>query len=270
MGVIKMSNLFEELKELGFEGVEQVDLYAKEKANVSEENDLTRGLTVEDVLYDKSYTCPVCNTVFKSKAIRSGKNKLVDVELDLKANYDIVNPVLYECIVCENCGYAALSKNFNTLTASQIKWIKEEITPKYKAQKTPEILTEKDGVLRFKLALLNSHVKKARDGEKAYICLKLAWLYRDMKETELEKAFLQQALTGFESAYNKDRFPIFELDELTTAYIVADLNRRLGNYDKAMQWLGYVVTDRSVPLRLKTKALNLKAIITEEKNKAQR
>lgn len=266
MGRDKESIIFEELKEIGFEGLEQVDLFpSKLPQNEKEGEEDKKRLTVEEVLYDKTYTCPVCYKEFKSKAIRSGKNRLLNVELDLKANYDIVNPLLYECIVCESCGYAGLSKSFNSLTSTQIRWIKEQVCNQYKVYHYPPILSEKDGILRYKLALLNSYVKKAKDGEKAYICLKIAWLYRDMKENKLEEIFLDYALTGFENAYNTERFPIFELDEQTTAYIIADLYRRKKNYEKAMQWVGAVILYKGVSLRLKTKALHLKAIIAEEK-----
>lgn len=263
-----MINIFEDLKKIGFEDFEKVDLYPA-KADVSKSDGETKKarLTPAEVLYDKTYTCPVCGKVFKSKAIRSGKNRLINVDIDLKANYDIVNPLIYECVVCENCGYSALAKSFNTLSSSQIRWIKEQICTRYKPQKYPEYLTEKQAVLRYKLTLLNAFVKKAKDGEKAYICLKLAWLYRDMKEKALEDLFLQNALTGFENAYNNERFPIFELGELTTAYIIATIYRNMGEYDKAMQWVGFVVMDRSVSLRLRTKGLHLKGIIAEEKKK---
>lgn len=265
-----MSNIFEELKEIGFENLDKLDLFpAKPQESEKEIEKNKKRFTVEEVLYDKTYICPICNKEFKSKAIRSGKNRLLTVDLDLKANYDIVNPLLYECIVCENCGYAALSKIFNNLTASQMRWIKEQICTQYKVHHYPPILSEKDGILRYKLALLNSFVKKAKDGEKAYICLKLAWLYRDLKEKASEELFLQHALTGFENAYNTERFPIFELGELTTAYIIADIHRRMKNYDKAMQWVGFVIMDRSVSLRLKTKALHLKGVINEEKKKIE-
>lgn len=263
-------NLFEELKEIGFDNLEKVDLFPpKPEPSEAEKEINKKRYSVEEVLYDKSYVCPICNKEFKSKAIRSGKNRLLTVDLDLKANYDVVNPLIYECVVCENCGYASLAKNFNSLTSSQIRWIKEQICTRYKVHHYPPILSEKDGILRFKLALLNSFVKKAKDGEKAYICLKIAWLYRDMKEKALEELFLQHALTGFENAYNNERFPIFELGELTTAYIIADLYRRMKAYDKAMQWVGFVVMDRSVSLRLKTKALHLKGVISEEKLKVE-
>lgn len=265
-----MINLFEELKAVGLDNLEKVELFPPKAEPTEKEIEQNKSrLSIEEVLYDKSYICPVCNREFKSKAIRSGKNRLLNTDLDLKANYDIVNPLLYECIVCEHCGYAGLSKNFNSLTASQIRWIKEQICIRYKPHHYPPILSEKDGILRYKLALLSSFVKKAKDGEKAYICLKIAWLYRDMKEKALEELFLQHALTGFENAYNTERFPIFELGELTTAYIIADIHRRMKNYTKAMQWISFVIMDRSVSLRLKTKALHLKSVISEEKQKAE-
>lgn len=261
-------NIFEELKEVGFENLDKVELYPKKEEPNEDKREINKSrYTVEEVLYDKTYVCPVCGKEFKNKAIRSGKNRLLTVDLDLKANYDVVNPLIYECVVCENCGYAALSKNFNMITTSQIRWVKEQICTRYKVHHYPPILTEKDAVLRFKQVLLNSHVKKAKNGEKGYICLKLAWLYRDMKEKELEELFLQHALTGFENAYENERFPIFELGELTTAYIIADIYRRLKEYNKAMQWIGFVIMDRSISLRLKTKALHLKGVIAEEKRK---
>ena len=270
IGCDEVINIFEELKEIGFEDLDKVDIFPpKSKESEKEVENTTKKFTVEEVLYDKSYICPVCNKEFKSKAIRSGKNRLLTVDLDLKANYDAVNPLLYECVVCENCGYAALSKTFNSLTSSQIRWIKEQICTRYKKYHYPPILSEKDGILRYKLALLNSFVKKAKDGEKAYICLKLAWLYRDTGEKTEEEVFLQHALTGFENAYNTERFPIFELGELTTAYIIADLYRRKKNYEKAMQWLGFVIMDKSVTLTLKTKALHLKCVINEERRKIE-
>ena len=167
-----MINIFEELKEIGFENLDKVDLFPPKQEPSEKEREMNKKkISIEEVLYDKSYICPVCTKEFKAKAIRSGKNRLLTTDLDLKANYDVVNPLLYECIVCENCGYAALSKNFNMLTTSQIRWIKEQICTRYKPHHYPPILTEKDGVLRYKLVLLNSYVKKAKDGEKGYIIL---------------------------------------------------------------------------------------------------
>lgn len=254
---------------MGFENLDKIELFPEKEILDENVEKKEKGYTLEEVLYDKTYVCPVCKTEFKTKAIRSGKNRLMNTDLDLKPYYDIVNPIFYECIVCETCGYAALSKNFSTLTTSQIRWIKEQICTQYKTYHYPPIIEAKAAVSRYKLALLNSFIKKAKDGEKAYICLKLAWIYRDLKDEEQEILFLKHALTGFENAYNNERFPIFELGELTTAYIIADIHRRLKAYDKAMQWISYVILDKSVSLRLKTRALHLKGVIQDEKKIAE-
>lgn len=263
-----MADIFEELKSLGFNNLDKVEIFAdeaKEKKTEAASKDIA--VSLESVLYDKTYICPVCDKIFTSKAIRSGKNRLMSVDTDLKPQYDTINPILYECVVCQNCGYAALGKAFTSLLPKQISWVKEQICSKYKGQVYPDIINNKEAVERYKLALLVAIVKKARDGERAYLCLKIAWLYRDMGDSVQEKTFLQYALTGFLNAYNKERFPIYELDELTTAYIIADLYRRFEEYDKAMQWAGYVILDKHAPLKLKTRGLHLKSLIKEEKAK---
>ncbi|MDF2877544.1 MAG: hypothetical protein K0S30_640 [Clostridia bacterium] len=261
-----MDNVFEELKALGFRNLDKIEIFASDvKQKTTDELQKKQGIALADILYDKTYICPICDKVFTSKAIRSGKNRLMSVDTDLKPKYDTVNPSLYECIVCPKCGYAALSKIFSSVSPKQMGWIKEQICSQYKERNYPEVLTNKDAVERYKLALLNAMAKKVKDGEKAYLCLKIAWLYRELEDSDQEKTFLKYALTGFLNAYNHERFPIFELDELTVAYIIADLYRRFEEYDKALQWVGYVILEKSVSLRLKTRGLHLKSLIREEK-----
>ncbi len=265
-----MKNIFEELKALGFSNLDKVEVFTKpEQEEKKQSTKKVSSFTVEETLYDKSYVCPVCDHAFKSKTIRSGKNRLMSVDIDLRPVYDIVNPLYYEPIVCERCGYSALAKNFNTLTGAQARLIREQICTQYKEHHFSSILTAGEAIHKYKLVLLNAVVKRAKDGEKAYICLKIAWVYRELEDTENEMLFLQHALTGFLNAYNKERFPIFELGELTVAYLIAELYRRFKEYDKAQQWVSCVVLDRSVSLRLKTKALHLKGLIREEKEKAK-
>lgn len=260
-----MDGVFEGLERMGFECLEEVNLFeALKTEQPTNTKKITKDVNIEDILYDKYYTCPICQNKFKAKAIRTGKNRLVSTDLDLKANYEIVNPSIYQTIVCESCGYAALNRNFNVITKSQIKCIKEQICAKYKLYHYPVILGTEEGILRLKLALLNSYARKSTDGEKAYICLKIAWLYRDLQDELNETMFLKYALKGFENAYYTERFPIFELGEITTAYIIASLYRRIGKESKALQWVSFVIMSNNIPLRLKTKALHLRSIIKEE------
>lgn len=213
-----------------------------------------------DALYDKSYECPVCYTSFTSKAIRSRANKLVSTDSDLYSRFDTVNPLLYDVVVCE-CGYAALANTFNDLRATQVRWIKEAITSKYTASKYPVIINEECAIQRYKLALLNANVKKSRIGERAYLCLKIGWLYRDLEDKENERTYLEHARQDFLKAFSTERFPIFELDEDTTMFLVAELSRKAGDFDTAKRWAGDLITKRGVSSRLKDRARDLRASI---------
>lgn len=219
---------------------------------------------VEELLYDKKYECPVCDHSFTAKAIRSGKNRVVSTDTDLYSQYSIVNPLIYDVILCTSCGYASLSKNFEDLRPTQVKWIREQISSKYNPQYYPEILTVEHAIDRYKLALLSAMVKKSRLGEQAYLCLKIGWLYRDLNDISNENNYLATARNGFKGAFSNERFPIFELDELTTAYIIADISRRLKEYDEALRWVSDLIVKPGVPARLKNRAIDLKDVIRLE------
>ncbi len=216
-----------------------------------------------EVLYDKTYKCPVCDTTFSSKSIRSGKNKAIATDSDLYSKFSIVNPVLYDVVVCD-CGYAALSKTFDQLRATQITWIREEITSKYQPIQYPVILNAENAINRYKLALLNANIKKSRIGEQAYLCLKIGWLYRDLEDHANERLFLEHARQHFLSAFTTERFPIFELDEFTTMFLVAELSRKVGDFETALRWAGELITKRSVPERLKNRARDLRDSIKQD------
>ncbi len=222
-----------------------------------------------DVLYDRSYNCPICNRVFSSKAIRSGKNKLISTDSDLYSHYEIVNPIIYDVVVCTDCGCAAIANDFEKLRPTQIKWIKSQITAKYTPTYYPDILTEEDAINRYKLALLNALVKKAPIGQQGYLCLKIAWLYRDLQDKDNEDLYLNHARDHFITAFSTERFPIFELDEMTTMYIVAELFRRSGQYDQALRWVSDLILKPGVASRLKHRAQDLKDMIRSSQNDHQ-
>ena len=218
-----------------------------------------------DILYDKSYQCPVCDIDFTSKGIRSRKNKVISTDSDLYSHYSMVNPAIYDVIVCTHCGYASLSATFSTLRATQIQWIQEQITAKYTPTDYPELLNEEHAINRYKLALLNAMVKKSRVGERAFLCLKIGWLYRDLGDTANETLYLEHAKRDFITAFSSEPFPIFELNEMTTMYIIAELSRKAGEFDQALRWVSDLIVKPDIPAPLKIRAEDLKNAIREEK-----
>lgn len=225
---------------------------------------MTTTFTLQDTLYDKNYECPVCQNIFTAKAIRTGKNQVTSIDQDLYAHYSVVNPLLYDVISCPHCGYTALSKIFGTLLPTQIEWIKDQMVSKYKKRPFGAYTSLRDAITKYQLALACTIIKKGKIGEQSYLCLHIAWLYRDLNDTKSEEIYLKKALDGFKKALETENFPIFSLDALTTTYIISAIAYQLKEYATAKSYLSEVLFSSTG--QLKNRALDLKQLIHEAEN----
>ena len=249
-----MSNIFAGLEDLGFKNVEKVDVYqesdSEKKKQEAAKQDAKKEINEEDLLFDKSYTCPVCDHEFKSRMVRTGKVRLVGADSDLRPRYMGVDSLKYDAILCPKCGYAALNRYFNFVMSSQAKNIKEKISANFHYQ------PEAGKIYTY-----------------AYTCLKMAWLCRGKREllmqgdykkeevTELineEKELLSNAYDGFEAAFSKEDFPMCGMDQYTMMYLLAELARRIGKNDEAKRYVSKVLVARNAQRRIKDKAFALK------------
>ena len=281
-----MANLFSGLESLGLGNLSEMKLFEnKEKENAAAKKSAETEVNEEDLIFDKTFTCKVCDKEFKTKMVRTGKAKLLAQDSDLRPRYQTVDTLKYDAVVCPHCGFAALSRFFNYMTDAQAKLIKANISANFKGIKeAEEIFTYDDAIVRHKLALVNTVVKRAKASEKAYTCLKLAWLLRgkaetlpadtpniDQVKTELaaqEKEYIANAYEGFMDAFSKEQFPMCGMDEITMTYLVADLGRQIGKYDEALRMVARVLMSKNVSDRIKQKTIDLKELIREEKEKA--
>lgn len=284
-----MANLFSGLESLGLGNLSDMKLFEhkeKEKADEKKGGAQPAEVRESDLLFDKSYICKVCDKEFKSKMVRTGKVKLIGSDNDLRPRYQHVDSLKYDAIVCPYCGYAALNRFYNYMTDTQAKLIKINISANFKGLKEGEdVLTYDEAITRHKLALVNAVVKHAKASEKAYTCLKLAWLYRGKAETlpedtpnaeavkkELaarEKEYIVNAYEGFMEAFSKEPFPMCGMDETTMTYLTADLARQSGKYDEALRMIARVITARDANERIKSKARDMKDLIKEESGKSE-
>ena len=276
--------LFSGLEKIGLGKLKELEVFEEEKKPESEgdSNVIKPQVTEEELLFDKTHTCPVCGEEFHSKMIRTGKVKLLSADTDMRPKYQLVDSLKYDAIVCPKCGYAALSRFFKFVTQGQINLINENITKNFSGLPvTGKIYTYDDAITRHQLALANAIVKKAKASEKAYTCLKMAWLYRGKAETlpkdtpeydkvieELSKQetdLLVNAYEGFLSAFSKEMFPMCGMDEITVTYLAADLARRIRRYDESSRWVSKVLTDRKANERIKNKARDIKEMLDKQK-----
>ncbi|BCJ96261.1 hypothetical protein acsn021_38300 [Anaerocolumna cellulosilytica] len=279
-----MANLFSGLEAFGLGKMSNMDVYAPdEKTKKSDGQGEEKVEIVEaDLLFDKGYTCPVCDKEFKSKTVKTGKVKLISADTDLRPKYQHVDSLKYDAVVCPHCGYSALNRFFNYMTSLQAKLIKEQISSSFKGMSVDEETYSYDtAITRHKLALVNTIVKKSKISERAYTCLKTGWLIRGKAEalkaedltgekkneiSQLQKEeaeFLLNAYEGFTDAFSKEMFPMCGMDENTMTYLVADLARRAGKTEEASRWISKVLISRDANERIKSKARELKDMLKE-------
>lgn len=219
----------------------------------------------DDYLYYKTYTCPCCKNTFKEKTVKIGKLRVVSKDSDLFQHCEPFNPILYDVVLCTKCGYAALSKIFEKkLHKDEIMAIISKITASFKPRIYPEVYDINTGIQRLKLSLVSSMTKGAKPSEKAYTCIKIAWLYRLLGDETNENSFIEFAYDGFSQAFNQETPPILGMDQNTIQYLVAELARKTNRTDEALILFGRLITSTVTPARIKEIAREQRLLITGE------
>ena len=236
----------------------------------------------EDFLLEKEVKCPVCDAVTSQKILKTGKAKLISTDRDLHPRYAIVDSTKYDVYQCDVCGYAALAKDFAHLSEKQGRMIQERISSSVVLKQAQgATYTYEEAVERYKLALACAVVKKAKASEKAYICLKSAWLFRTFSESkeqagdaetakelkQVELDYLEKAFQGFSKAVVDERFPLCGMDELTVDYLMTALAFEIGRLDAASRLVFRILQNPNANARVKDKALFLKDDIMAEVKK---
>lgn len=280
-----MDNLFKDLESLGLDQIEDQDIYKEELPvkKVQKKKSLAH-----DILYQRSVDCPCCQKSFKVTSIRSGRIRFRDSDLDLRPRYNSFDPIPYDVIVCPHCGYAALNKYFMKASSAKIELVQAKVSKNYRGKEYPMVLIYEDAIERYKLALYCSTIGLDSLGMKAYLCLKISWLYRGwyeelqkvqeedkeqdedtaveakMKQLQMQElVFTEKAHEGFIKAYEKEAFPIMGIDAISFEFLLAELSRRLGDIDSAKRWLGRVLMHKNISKRMGNKIYEIKELIKE-------
>lgn len=261
---------------LGLNGLEDLDIYGEaEKEEAKKKAQEPVKIEEKDLIYEKTFKCPCCDGDIPTKIMKTGKAKLIGTDQDLRPRYEGIDAMKYDVVLCPACGYTALTRFFPNLTGAQAKLVKEKISASVKIPKyTNDTYSYQEAVDRYQLALVNAVVKRGRASEKAYICLKSAWLMRGYREsvagteagtpelvTELkarEEEFIQNAYNGFVEARQNEGFPMCGMDEITIDYLLGVLAAHLKKYDVASRMVASILTSTSANNRMKDKARDLK------------
>lgn len=281
-----MAGILSGLKSLGLGELEQRELYEEEEKVIQIPKVEPKRSVIEekDLIYDKSFSCPVCDKKFTSKVMKTGKTRLISMDLDSRPIYEGIDSNKYDVVECPECGYAAMVPYFQALLNAQIKMVREGICNKIKIQNpTGEIYQYEDVLPRYQVALACAIVKHGKDSEKAYICLHFAWLLRGYVQIleeeekltaekakelqEQEQECLQKALEGLINARQKESLPICGMDQSSLDYMIAAVAYELEKDAIAAKMVSDMLVSPGTNSRMKDKARELKQLILERHKK---
>ncbi|KAF2961855.1 DUF2225 domain-containing protein [Fervidobacterium sp. 2310opik-2] len=192
-------------------------------------------------LWDKKYVCPICGSQVASKKVFTDKVRIKEYDPDMKPNYEGVNVLLYSVVVCNQCHYAALDTEFeNHVSPIYLDQIRE-IQRKIKIPDNVSFSAERDhraAILSYALAALFYEAKK-QPCRTAEMYLRIAWLYRELKDKENEYKALARSLLSFEECYSKAN--ISEEKEPMVLFYLGELSYRLGKMEDARRWFSILI-----------------------------
>ena len=268
------TNLFEDEKKPKAEQQGQADAPKKEKH-----------LETEFLLL-KSIRCPVCDHVFRTRLVKTGRVKRLEPDFDLRPRFAYIDTNKYDVSSCPKCGYTAINRYFSHITSGQVKLIDQGVHSKFKAntlvnaEDVLEAYTYEEAIEYCKLAVYCTLVKRGSTSEKAYECLKLSWLYRGWREKlesegthdrellsnvkEEEDAYYKQAYEGFMKAIASESFPMCGMEESTVNILLANMAFKLEKYDVSSKLVSAILTSRVASRSVKDRAMTLKEEIIKK------
>ena len=241
-----------------------------------------------DFLLLKSVRCPICDGTFRTPVIKTGRAKRKEPDLDLRPRFEGIDTNKYDIASCPRCGFTAMHRYFGHLAPVQAKLIKEGVLMKFqyppaKAITELEVTSYDTAIDLYKVALYTTVVKKGKNSEKAYTCLKIAWLLRGKMEelsVDAEKnkeeiakckaeydTFYKQAFDGFVKAMAAESYPMAGMDQSTVDLLIAALAYNHGQYEYAARFVSSLIVSRTAGANIKNRAHELKEKIVEKLKK---
>ena len=76
--------------------------------------------------------------------------------------------------------------------------------------------------------------------------MRLAWLYRSIKNDIQEQRFLKLARDHYMESYSTEDYAGTSMSDVRIVYMVAELSRRIGDYENATRFFSRVIESQRV------------------------
>lgn len=194
-------------------------------------------------VWKKKIVCPVCAHEFESFNYKNKSQALKEKESDFHEVYEVFDPIIYDVIVCPSCFYAGTSSDYEKLKAKDMEILfsdKRTSSFDYRKNRTIDMALES-----YDLAIdCKKKADKPNDALMGNLYLKKAWIYRNINEKNGELNSLTEALHYYEKKYLTADNVGGSLSENGLAYLIAELARRVGDYNKSTKYFGIVINSQ--------------------------
>lgn len=198
--------------------------------------------------YEKKIDCLHCKKSFPSLKVRTKMIKIDHTESDFQPIYaeNQVNALYYNVFVCQYCGFS-FTEDFNKYFAPGIKeQIDEKISNNWIPHHFKGERTVFDALQAYKLALLCATIKKEKYVITSGLALRLAWLYRSLKNSGQEQRFLKLARDHYMESFSTEDYANTQMSTVRIMYMIAELSRRIGDYENATRFFSRVIENQRV------------------------
>jgi uncharacterized protein (DUF2225 family) len=189
-------------------------------------------VTVLDLTYVTEKTCPICKGIFPATRVRS-RLRTLRQDTDFNVVYEQINPIYYSIWFCPHCGYAASDSAFADILERQVEPLQKFLADCQVKIDFSGLRSREQAILLYKLAIYYSELLDMKKSRLGGLYLRLAWLYREAEDEGMELLAMEKALENYEAATYKENFPIGNMNEITVYYLIAQLQYRTGDLDKA-------------------------------------
>ena len=192
-------------------------------------------------------TCVFCRKQFNTLRVRSRFAIPYQVDSDYCPHYRAgnYNPHFYFVNVCPECGFAFSEEFSDQFPLGAKEVIRVQITGHWTKRSFGQVRDVHQALESYKLAIFAGSLKKEKNAVLAGLCLRLAWIYRTETNSEEEKRFLGLALKAYEESFVHSDFTGTSMSEIKVMFMIGELSRRLGQYQKAISYFSKVIQHKN-------------------------
>ncbi|WP_075982761.1 DUF2225 domain-containing protein [Bacillus massilinigeriensis] len=194
-------------------------------------------------LYDKKCQCLLCKKPFTTKKVRSRYVKVLEYDTDFNPTYasDETNPVFYYVNVCPHCGFSFTDEFAPYFPPGSKELIQEKVCKHWVPHDFGGNRTIQEAIKTYKLSVYCATLKKEKHIFIAGLYMRLAWLYRRLKNNDQENRFMKLACQEYMESYMEDDFKGTQVSDVRILYLIGDLSRRMSDFDQAVKYFSKVI-----------------------------